>query len=139
MYKTVFLHTKIPGQRNADRGLVLDIQVHLDVLPPVDAAGGAVRVKILLRVLPGHGEGGEFLETQFLPSFIAACAGRYSDRLFGTTAPYPAKQFAYHPTDDFTPFLTIHIDYETAKAYRNDMGYYLRPNQWEDITIYIYL
>ena len=72
-------------------------------------------------------------------SLIAACAGRYSDRLFGTTAPYPAKQFAYHPTDDFTPFLTILIDYETAKAYRNDMGYYLRPNQWEDITIYIYL
>ena len=105
----------------------------------MDAAGGAVRVKILLRVLLCHGEGGEFLETQSLPSFIAAWAGRYSERLFGTTAPYPVKQFAYHPTDDFPPFFTIHIDYETAKSYRNDMGYYLRPNQWEDITIYIYL
>ena len=76
-------HThKSPVNLSADRGLVLDIQVHLDVFPPMDAAGSAVRVKILLRVLPCHGEGGEFLETQFLPSFIAACAA--ARRAMGT-------------------------------------------------------
>ena len=83
----------------------------------MDPALSAVRIQILLRVLPRHGEGGKLVEAQFLPSLITACTGRYSDRLFGTTAPYPAKQFAYHPTDDFHPSLTIYIDYETAGAY----------------------
>ena len=102
----------------------------------MDAAGSAVRIQILPRVLPCHGESDKLREAQ---SLIAACTGRYSGRPLEATAPYPSRKFAYHHEDDFSPFLTIHIDYETARSYRKAMGYYLRQNQWEDIAVDIYL
>lgn len=76
---------------------------------------------------------------QFLPSLIAACAERYSGRTFWTTAPYPSNHLAYDPNDYFPPFLTLHIKFEEAEAYRKATGCYLRKNQWEDLTVDVYL
>lgn len=70
---------------------------------------------------------------------MAACAERYSGRTFWTTAPYLSNHLAYDPNDNFPPFLTLHIKFEEAEAYRKVAGCYLRKNQWEDITIDVYL
>ena len=72
-------------------------------------------------------------------SFTAACAERYSGRTFWTTAPYPSNHLAHDPNDDFPPFLTLHIKFEEAEAYRKTAGCYLRKNQWEDLTVDVYL
>ena len=78
-------------------------------------------------------------ENYFSWALIAACAERYSGRTFWTTAPYPSNHLAYDPSDNFPPFLTLHIQFEEAKAYRKAAGCYLRKNQWEDLTIDVYL
>ena len=70
---------------------------------------------------------------------IAACAERYSGRTFWTTAPYPSNRLAYDPNDNFPPFLTLHIGFQEAEKYRKQSGSYLRKNQWEDLTIDVYL
>lgn len=70
---------------------------------------------------------------------MAACAERYSGRTFWTTAPYPANRLAYDPSDNFPPFLTLHIGFEEAETYRKAVGCYLRKNQWKDITVDVYL
>ena len=71
--------------------------------------------------------------------FSAACAERYSGRTFWTTAPYPSNRLAYDPNDNFPPFLTLHIGFQEAEKYRKQSGSYLRKNQWEDLTIDVYL
>lgn len=97
-----------------------------------------ISVQILLCVGFGERKLSEFEGggTYFLPSFIAACAERYSGRTFWTTAPYPSNHLAYDPNDNFPPFLTLHIKFEEAEAYRKAAGCYLRKNQWEDLTIH---
>lgn len=70
---------------------------------------------------------------------ITACAERYSGRTFWTTAPYPSNRLAYDPNDNFPPFLTLHIGFQEAEKYRKQSGSYLRKNQWEDLTIDVYL
>lgn len=70
---------------------------------------------------------------------IAACAERYSGRTFWTTAPYPSNCMAYDPSDNFPPFLSFTIKFDEAEAYRKTIGCYLRKNQWEDITVDVYL
>ena len=75
----------------------------------------------------------------YFSSAIAACAERYSGRTFWTTAPYPSNHLAYDPNDYFPPFLTLHIKFEEAEAYRKATGCYLRKNQWEDLTVDVYL
>ena len=70
---------------------------------------------------------------------IAACAERYSGRTFWTTAPYPSNRLAYDPNDNFPPFLTLHIGFQEAEKYRKQSGSYLSKNQWEDLTIDVYL
>ncbi len=69
----------------------------------------------------------------------AACAERYSGRTFWTTAPYPSNHLAYNPDDYFPPFMTLTIKFDEAEAYRKAAGCYLRKNQWEDLTIDVYL
>ena len=69
----------------------------------------------------------------------AACAERYSGRTFWTTAPYPSNCMAYDPTDNFPPFMSFTIKFDEAEAYRKAIGCYLRKNQWEDITVDVYL
>ena len=75
----------------------------------------------------------------FPPSLIAACAERYSGRTFWTTAPYPSNCMAYDPSDNFPPFMSFTIKFDEAEAYRKTIGCYLRKNQWEDITVDVYL
>ena len=76
----------------------------------------------------------------YFPSlFRAACAERYSGRTFWTTAPYPSNHLAYDPSDYFPPFLSLHIGFQEAQAYRKAAGSYLRIRQWEDITVDVYL
>ena len=72
-------------------------------------------------------------------SLIAACAERYSGRTFWTTAPYPSNCMAYDPSDNFPPFMSFTIKFDEAEAYRKAIGCYLRKNQWEDITVDVYL
>lgn len=81
----------------------------------------------------------ERLPGDYLPALMAACVERYSGRTFWTTAPYPSNHLAYDPHDNFPPFLTLHIGFEEAKAYRKQSGSYLRIKQWEDLTIDVYL
>lgn len=79
------------------------------------------------------------LTSDYYFSAIAACAERYSGRTFWTTAPYPSNRLAYDPNDNFPPFLTLHIGFQEAEKYRKQSGSYLRKNQWEDLTIDVYL
>lgn len=79
------------------------------------------------------------LSEDYFAAFSAACAERYSGRTFWTTAPYPSNHLAYDPNDNFPPFMTLHIGFEEAEAYRKAAGCYLRKNQWEDLTIDVYL
>jgi len=46
---------------------------------------------------------------------------------------------AYDPGDYFPPFMTLTIKFDEAEAYRKAAGCYLRKNQWEDLTIDVYL
>ena len=76
----------------------------------------------------------------YLRGFLmAACAERYSGRTFWTTAPYPSNCMAYDPSDNFPPFMSFTIKFDEAEAYRKAIGCYLRKNQWEDITVDVYL
>lgn len=72
-------------------------------------------------------------------ALMAACAERYSGRTFWTTAPYPSNCMAYDPSDNFPPFMSFTIKFDEAEAYRKAIGCYLRKNQWEDITVDVYL
>ena len=54
---------------------MLDIEIYLDVLEFIDATAGGEGVKILFRILSGHGEGSELLVNAQIPHpLIAACA-----------------------------------------------------------------
>lgn len=72
-------------------------------------------------------------------ALMAACAERYSGRTFWTTAPYPSNHLAYDPSDYFPPFMTLTIKFDEAEEYRKAAGCFLRKNQWEDLTIDVYL
>ena len=53
---------------------MLDIEIYLDVLEFIDATAGGEGVKILFRILSGHGEGSELLVNAQIPHpLIAAC------------------------------------------------------------------
>ena len=82
---------------------------------------------------------GRALGFPYCASLMAACAERYSGRTFWTTAPYPSNCMAYDPTDNFPPFMSFTIKFDEAEAYRKAIGCYLRKNQWEDITVDVYL
>ena len=62
---------------------MLDIEIYLDVLEFIDATAGGEGVKILFRILSGHGEGSELLVNAQIPHpLIAACAA--ARRAMGT-------------------------------------------------------
>lgn len=56
-----------------------------------------------------------------------------------TTAPSPSNHLAYDPSDNFPLFMTLQVSFEEAEAYRKAAGCYLRKNQWEDLTVDVYL
>ena len=53
---------------------MLDIEIYLDVLEFIHATAGGEGIKILFRILSGHGEGSELLVNAQIPHpLIAAC------------------------------------------------------------------
>ncbi|MDD2362190.1 MAG: hypothetical protein PHH84_04440 [Oscillospiraceae bacterium] len=80
-----------------------------------------------------------WLSGNYLLSLIAACAERYSGRRLGTTAPCSSDSLSYKPSDAIPPFWSFKIGFEEAEKYRKSCGFYLRKNQWEDMTIDLYL
>jgi len=50
------------------------------------------------------------------------------------------QQLRLHSDKDRrTPFHTFSIGFDEAKAFRKATGSYLRKNQWNDLTVDIYL
>ena len=41
--------------------------------------------------------------------------------------------------NDYVPYLEFKLTFDEAKAYRKSFGNYLRKNQWEDITVKIFI
>ena len=62
---------------------MLDIEIYLDVLEFIHATAGGEGIKILFRILSGHGEGSELLVNAQIPHpLIAACPALQTGRHF---------------------------------------------------------